>query len=172
MFTKCRACDRQPEDCALKFLLIPFPEFVAWLNKFKKDHGLSNIKFSGKCSTPAGTIGRITSGDEDDCRFSTFQDLAITALEIVRAEFPCPEFVPTVQHLELLAQQAEKLQLVEKENAELRAQLAEQEIRHRNDIRAICAEYQAQLADKSEQIAGHKANEMFLKEQLRAAQAR
>ena len=152
MFTKCKDCDRPPEDCALKFLLIPFQEYVAWLNKFKRDYELSNKKFSEKCVTPTGTIGRITSGDEYDCKFSTFQDMTITALQIMRAEFPCPEFVPTVQHLELLAQQAEKLQIIEKENAELRAQIAEQEVRHRNDIRVIRQEYLEQISFLKEDI--------------------
>ncbi len=160
MFTKCRACEHPPEDCALKLLLMTFQEFVAWLNKFKKDYGWSNQKVADRSRTPTGTVGRIAAGDED-CKFSTFQAIAISVLEEMRAEFPCPEFVPTVQHLELLAQQAAKLASVEKENEALKEKL---EV-HRSDIRAVREEYQKQLDDKNEQIA-------FLKEQLKAWQSR
>ena len=171
MFTKCIACDRDAKYCVLKLLLMPFPDFVAWFNKSKKELGWSNAIAATKSNTPVGTVNRISAGD-DDCKYSTFQAIALTVLEGLSADFPCPELVPTVQHLELLAQQAEKLQLVEKENDELREVLASKEEQHRADIRAIRAEYQEQLADKSEQIAYYREDNKFLKEQLRAWQAR
>lgn len=157
MFTKCRACEHPPEDCALKLLLMTFPEFVAWLNKFKKDYGWSNQKVADRSRTPTGTVGRIAAGDED-CKFSTFQAIAISVLEEMRAEFPCPEFVPTVQHLELLEQQAAKLASTEKENEALKSRLETIDEQHRQDIRAIREEYQEQIT--------------FLKEQLKAWQSR
>lgn len=164
MFTKCRACDHPPEDCAMKLLLLPFPEFVAWLNKFKKDYSVSNQKIADWCATPVGTIGRIAAGDED-CKFSTFQAISISVLEKMRAEFPCPEFVPTVQHLELLEQQAAKLASVEKENEALKEKLDKIDEIHRSDILAVREEHKKQIDDKNEQIA-------FLKEQLKAWQSR
>lgn len=171
MFTKCMKCEQEDTLCILKLLLLPFPELIKWIVKTKKSLGWTIQVLSEKSGIPAGTISRIISG-EADCKYSTMICILLALLEGLRAEFPCPEFVPTVQHLELLAQQAEKLQLIEKENDDLRAQLAEQEARHRSDVRAICAKYQEQLDDKSEQIAELRADKSFYKEQLKALQSK
>ena len=171
MFTKCMKCDQEDTLCILKLLLLPFPELIKWIVKTKKFLGWTIQVLSEKSGIPAGTISRIISG-EADCKYSTMICILLALLEGLRAEFPCPEAVPSIQHLELLAQQAEKLSLVEKENEEMRAKLAEQEERHRSDIRVIRSEYQAQLADKSEQIAELRSDKQFYKEQLKALQSK
>lgn len=171
MFTKCMKCDQEDTLCILKLLLLPFPELIKWIVKTKKFLGWTIQVLSEKSKIPAGTISRIISG-ETDCKYSTMVCILLALLEGIRAEFPCPEVVPTVQHLELLAQQAEKLQFVEKENDELREVLASKEEQHRADVRAIRAEYQAQLADKSEQIAELRSDKQFYKEQLKALQSK
>lgn len=171
MFTKCINCEQEETLCILKLLLLPYSELIKWINKTKKILGWTIQVLSEKSGIPAGTISRVLSGDKE-CKYWTMRGILLALLEGLQAEFPCPELVPSVQRLELLAQQAEKLSLVEKENEELREALSKKDEQHRSDVRAIRADYQAQLADKAEQIAEHKENEKFYKEQIRAWQSR
>ena len=171
MFTKCMKCDQEETLCILKLLLLPYRELIKWIVKTKRFLGWTIQTLSEKSGVPAGTISRVIS-EEAECKYVTMISLVLALLEGLKAEFPCPEIVPTVQHLELLAQQAERLQIVEKENAELRTQLAEQETRHRNDIRAIRTEYQEQLNGMKEQITDLKEDKRFYKEQITTLQSR
>ena len=164
MFTKCMKCEQEETICILKLMLLPYPELIEWIVKTKRFLGWTLQTLYEKSGIPIGTISRVIN-EEADCKYSTMICMLLALLEGLRAEFPCPEVVPSVQHLEKLAKQEERLQIFEKENAELRAQIAEQEVRHRNDIRVIRSEYQEQIEDLKE-------DKRCYREQIKALQPR
>lgn len=159
MFEKCIKCDRIGESCVPNLMLLPFSELIKWMDKRQKHLGWTNQDLADKSNVPIGTIKRIKAGDYVDCRYSTIKSLLITLIGGTTDEFSCTEMVEKeMQNMAQLAQQAEKLSATETENEMLKCRLAQIDELHRNDIRAIRAEYQEQIT--------------FLKEQLKAWQSR
>ena len=159
MFEKCITCSRIGESCVPNLMLLPFPELMQWCNKRQKYLGWSNQQLADhpKCKVPVGTINRIKAGEYADCKFSTIRSMLIALIGGTTGEFHCTEMVAReLQQMEQLEQQAAQLTEVEAENTQLKEQLIHMEEQHRQDARAIRAEYQEQIA--------------FLKEQLRAWQ--
>ena len=99
-----------------------------------------------------------------DCKYSTIKSLLIALIGGTTDEFSCTEQVEKeLRNMEQLEQQAAKLATSEAENERLRERLHQVDThlrqideQHRNDIRAVKAEYQEQIA--------------FLREQLKAWQ--
>ena len=171
MYSKCIKCEQEDILCIVKLILLPPAELIKWIIATKKKLGWTIPILSERSGIPVGTISRVLS-EEADCKYYTMRCLVLALLEGLGTEFRCRDVAPSVQHLELLTQQAGKLHVFEKENEELRVKLAEQEERHRNDIRIIRSEYQAQLADRDERIVELKEDKNFYKEQLKAWQSR
>lgn len=161
MFEKCVTCERIGESCVPNLWLLPFSDLVKWCIKRQKHLGWTNQAWADRSTTPIGTINRIKGGDTD-CKYSTIRNLAIALIGGTTDEFACTAQVEReLQQMERLEQQAARLSVVEAENEMLKARLAKIDELHRQDIRIIKEEYQAQKAEYQDQIA-------FLKEELKA----
>lgn len=159
MFEKCIKCNRMGESCVPNLMLLPFANLIQWIDKRQKYLEWSSQTLADKSNVPVGTIKRIKAGDYLDCKYSTIKSILIALIGGTTDEFACTELVEReLRDKEQLEQQAAKLSTVENENNELKAKLAVVDEQHRQDIRAIRAEYQEQIA--------------FLKEQLKAWQTR
>jgi predicted transcriptional regulator len=155
MFEKCIKCTRLGESCVPNLMLLPFSELIQWCSKRQKHLGWTNQILADKSKVPVGTINRIKAGDYDDCKYSTIKNILITLIGGTTDEFSCTDMVEKeLQHLEQLEKQAAKLSVVEVENEMLKNRLQNIDELHRQDIRAIKAEYQEQIT--------------FLKEELKA----
>lgn len=146
MFDKCIKCPRLGENCVPNLMLLPFPELLQWWDKRQKYLGWTNQKLADNTKRiPVGTINRVKTSEED-CKFSTMQSVLITLIGGTTDEFPCAEQVEKeLRQMEQLERQAAKLTEVEAENAALKERLEAIDERHRQDIRAIRAEYQEQI---------------------------
>lgn len=159
MYEKCIICNRIGESCVPNLMRLSFPDLIQWCNKRQKHLGWTNQTLADKSKVPVGTINRIKAGDYLDCKYSTIRSILIALIGGTADEWPCNAQVEKeLQQLEQLEQQAAKMHAIEKENELLKARLEHIDDQHRNDIRAIKAEYQEQIA--------------FLKEQLKAWQSR
>lgn len=159
MYEKCITCNRIGESCVPNLMRLPFPDLIQWCNKRQKHLGWTNQTLADNSKVPVSTIGRIKSGDLLDCKYYTIRSIVIALIGGTNDEFPCNAIVEKeLQQVEELEKQAAKLASVEKENEALKNRLEHIDELHRNDIRAIKAEYQEQIA--------------FLKEQLKAWQSR
>lgn len=159
MYEKCIICNRIGESCVPNLMRLSFPDLIQWCNKRQKHLGWTNQTLADKSKVPVGTINRIKAGDYLDCKYSTIRSILIALIGGTADEWPCNAQVEKeLQQLEQLEQQAAKMHAIEKENEALKARLEHIDDQHRNDIRAIKAEYQEQIA--------------FLKEQLKAWQSR
>ena len=155
MFDKCIPCNRIGESCVPNLMLLPFPALVQWCIKRQKYRGWTNQKLEEESKVPAGTIGRIWSGEYADCKYSTMKYILIALIGGTTDEFSCTELVENeLRNLEKLEQQAAKLSAVEEENAMLKERLRQIDEQHRKDIRAVKEEYQEQI--------------VFLKDELKA----
>lgn len=156
MFEKCITCNRMGESCVPNLMLLQFPNLKEWWSKRQKHLGWSNQTLADKSKVPVGTISRIKAGEED-CKYSTIRNILIALIGGTQDEFACTEQVEKeLRQMEQLEQQAARLSIAEAENERLKCRLNEIDEIHRNDIRAIRAEYQEQIA--------------FLKDQLKAWQ--
>ena len=159
MFEKCIACNRMGESCVPNLMLLPFAELIKWIDKRQHHLGWTNQTLADKSGVPVGTIKRIKAGEYMDCKYSTIKSILIALIGGTTDEFACTEQVKKeLRHIDQLERQAAKLSAVEKENHELKAKLDAIDEQHRNDVRAIRAEYLEQIT--------------FLKEQLKAWQTR
>lgn len=159
MFDKCIICNRIGESCVPNLMLLPFSDLMKWCVKRQKHLGWTDQELADRSRVPIGTIRRIKAGEYLDCKYSTIKNILIALIGGITDEFACTELVEKeLQQIEQLAKQAEKLSAVEKENIELKSKLDAIDEQHRQDIRAIRAEYLEQIA--------------FLKEQLKAWQTR
>lgn len=159
MFEKCIVCNRMGESCVPNLMLLPFAELIKWIDKRQRHLGWTSQALADKSNVPVGTIKRIKAGEYMDCKYSTIKSILISLIGGTTDEFACTEQVEKeLRQLEQLEQQAAKMYAVEKENNEMKTKLDTIDELHRQDVRAIRAEYQEQIA--------------FLKEQLKAWQAR
>ena len=155
MFEKCLKCSRMGESCVPNLMLLPFANLIQWCASRQKHLGWTNQTLADKSSVPIGTINRITAGDYMDCKYSTMRSILQALIGGTSDEWPCTEQVEReLRQMELLEQQASKLSAVEEEKDRLKARLDGIDEQHRQDIRAIKAEYQEQIA--------------FLKDELKA----
>lgn len=158
MFEKCIQCNRMGESCVPNLMLLPFPKLMEWCVKRQKYLGWTNQTLADKSKVPGGTIGRIKAGEED-CKYSTMRNILIALIGGTQDEFACTEQVEKeLQQMEQLEHQASRLIATEAENEKLKERLSQIDEQHRQDIRAVKAEYMEQIA--------------FLKEQLKAWQSR
>lgn len=156
-FEKCIMCDRMGESCVPNLMLLPFSDLLAWWDKRQKHLKWTSQDLADKSGVPVGTIKRIKAGEYPDCKYSTIKSILIALIGGTTDEFACTEQVEKeLQQMEKLERQAEILSSVEKENKAMKERLGSIDEQHRQDIRAIRAEYQEQIA--------------FLKEQLKAWQ--
>lgn len=147
MFDKCIPCTKMGESCVPNLMLLPFPDLVQWCIKRQKHLGWTNQVLADKSKVPVGTINRIKAGDYADCRYSTIRNLLITLIGGTTDEFSCTEQVEKeLKQMEALEQQAAKLSATEKENEALKARLDNIHERHWEDILAVKAEYQEEIA--------------------------
>ena len=153
MFDKCIPCNKKGISCVPNLWLLPFPELLQWCIKLQKHLGWSNQKWAEKSNVPVGTINRIKAGEYPDCKYSTIRSLAIALIGGTADEFSCTEQVEKeLRQMEQLEQQAKRLSEVEAENEKLKSILMGIDEKHRQDIRAIKAEYQEQIAFLKEQL--------------------
>ena len=154
MFEKCVQCNRMGESCVPNLMLLPFSDLVQWWTKRQKYLGWTNQTLADKSKVPVGTVNRIKAGEED-CKYSTIRNILITLIGGTTDEFACTEQVEKeLRHLEQYEQQAAKLTDVETKYEVLKDRMNNVDEQHRQDIRTIKAEYQAQID--------------FLKEELKA----
>ena len=159
MFEKCIKCTRIGESCVPNLMLLPFSDLIQWCTKRQKHLGWTNQTLADNSKVPVGTINRIKAGAYQDCKYTTIKNILIALIGGTTDEFACTEQVENeLRQMEQLEQQAAKLSVTEAENERLKNRLNEIDELHRNDIRAVKAEYQEQIA--------------FLKEQLKAWQTR
>ena len=146
MFDKCIKCERLGQDCMPNLMILSFADLIAWCNKRQKDLGWTNQTLADKSTVAIGTINRIKVGDYADCKYSTIRNLLVALIGGVSTEFPCKEKLENeLKMLEDCNTQREKLSALEKENQELRTRLDNMDELHRNDIKAVKAEYMEQI---------------------------
>ena len=166
MYEKCITCNRIGQSCVPNLMRLSFPDLIQWCNKRQKYIGWTNQHLADDSKVPIGTINRIKAGDYMDCKYSTIHNIVISLIGGTSDEFPCNAQVEKeLQQMVELERQAEKMAAIEKENEALKKRLEQIDELHRNDIRAIKAEYQEQKQEYQERIA-------FLKDQLKAWQSR
>ncbi len=159
MFEKCIKCNRIGESCVPNLMRVPFADLIKWCIKRQEHLGWTNQTLADKSTVPLGTIRRIKAGDYLDCKYSTIKNILITLIGGTTDEFACTEQVAKeLQQMEQLEQQTAKMAVLEKENEALKCRLDQIDELHRQDVRAIRAEYLEQIA--------------FLKDQLKAWQSR
>lgn len=159
MYEKCIVCNRIGESCVPNLMRLPFHDLIQWCHKRQKHLEWTNQHLADVSNVPVGTINRIKAGDYLDCRYSTMRSIVIALIGGTTDEFPCN------MQVEELEKQAAKLASIEKENEALKNRLEHIDELHRNDIRAVKAEYQEQKKEYMERID-------FLKEQLKVWQSR
>lgn len=166
MYEKCITCSRIGESCVPNLMRLPFHDLILWCNKRQKHLGWTNQALADNSKVPVSTINRIKADDYIDCRYSTMRSILIALIGGTNDEFPCNiQVEKELQQVEELEKQTAKLYAIEKENEALKARLEQIDELHRNDIRAVKAEYQEQKKEYMERID-------FLKEQLKAWQSR
>lgn len=155
MFEKCIKCTRMGENCVPNLMLLPFAELMQWCTARQKYLGWTNQTLADNSKVPVGTINRIKAGEYLDCKYSTIKYILIALIGGTTDEFSCAEMVEKeILQKEQLEQQTARISAVHAENEQLKERLKGIEEQHRNDIRAIRAEYQEQI--------------IFLKEELQA----
>ena len=146
MFEKCIKCNRMGESCVPNLMLLPFADLIKWCDLRQKYLGWTNQMLADKSKVPIATIYRIKAGDYSDCKYSTIRSILIALIGGTTDEVSGTEMVEKeLKQMEALEQQAAKLSAVEQENEELKTRLAHMDDLHRNDIRAIKAEYMGQI---------------------------
>ena len=146
MFEKCIKCNRMGESCVPNLMLLPFAELIKWIDKRQKYLDWTNQDLAEKSNVPVGTIKRIKAGEYMDCKYSTIKSILIALIGGTTNEFACTELV------EKELQQAATLSTVEAENERLKCRLNSIDELHRNDIRVIKVEYQAQIDFLKEEL--------------------
>ena len=142
MYEKCIKCNRIGESCVPNLMLLPFPDLMQWCAKRQKHLDWTNHTLADKSNVPLGTINRIKAGDYDDCKYSTMRSILIALIGGTTDEFACNEQIEgEMQQKEEIDQHAEKLRAAEEENKALIERLANIDALHRQDVRAIRAEY-------------------------------
>lgn len=159
MYEKCIACDRIGESCVPNLMRLSFADLMQWCNKRQKHLEWSNPTLADASKVPVGTINRMKAGNYLDCKYATIRNIVIALIGGTIDEFPCNAQVE--KELEHVA----KLAAIEAENEAMKLRFREIDELHRQDVRAIRAEYQEQIAFLHEQLA-------FLKDQLTAWQSR
>lgn len=145
MYEKCIQCNKMGESCVPNLMLLPFSDLMQWCSKRQKHLGWTNQTLADKSKVPVGTINRIKAGEED-CRYSTMRSILIALIGGTTDEWPCTAQVEReLRQMEQLEQQAAKLSTVEAENERLKSRLRSLDELHRQDIRAVKAEYQEQI---------------------------
>ncbi len=146
MFEKCITCNRIGESCVPNLWLLPFPDLIQWCIKRQKHLGWTNQTWADKGNTPVGTVNRLKAGDTD-CKYSTMRNLALALIGGTTDEWPCTEQVEReLRQLEQLEQQAARLSIVEAENRALKERFAHIDELYRQELRAVKAEYQEEIA--------------------------
>lgn len=147
MYEKCIQCNRMGDSCVPNLLLLPFPELIKWWDKRQKYLGWSNQVLASKRNVPVGTINRLKAGDYSDCKFSTMRDILLSLIGGTTDEWHCTEQVEKeLRQMEQLEQQAAKMSSVEAENAALKERFAHLDELYRQELRAVKAEYQEEIA--------------------------
>ena len=145
MYEKCIQCNKMGESCVPNLMLLPFSDLMQWCAKRQKHLGWTNQTLADKSKVPVGTINRIKAGEED-CRYSTMRSILLALIGGTTDEWPCTAQVEReLRQMEQLEQQAAKMTAVEAENEQLKARLSSIDELHRQDIRAIKAEYQEHI---------------------------
>lgn len=153
MFEKCLKCNRIGESCVPNLMLLPFSSLMQWCIKRQKHLEWTNQVLAERSTVPIGTINRIKAGEYVDCKYSTIRNILIALIGGTTDEFACTEQVEReLRQMEQFEQQAARLSIVEAENERLKNRFREIDEQHRNDIRAIKAEYQEQIAFLKEQL--------------------
>ena len=157
MFEKCIPCKKIGVSCVPNLMLLSFPELIRWCIKRQKHLGWTNKDLEKESRVPVGTINRIWGGDYADCKYSTIRSILISLIGGTTDEFSCTDLVEKeLQHMEVLEHQAEKLSAVEAENQRLKERLRSLDELHRQDIRAIKAEYQEQISFLKEELIARR----------------
>lgn len=155
MFEKCIKCNRMGESCVPNLMLLPFHDLIQWCSQRQKYLNWTNQMLADHSKTPVGTINRLKAGEYQDCYYSTMKNILTALIGGTSDEFSCTEQVmQELKQLEQLEQQAANLSAVEEENRQLKAYISKMDEQHRQDIRAVRAEYQEEIT--------------FLKEELKA----
>lgn len=158
MFEKCIKCTRIGESCVPNLMLLPFVDLMAWCSKRQKHLEWTNQTLADKSKVPVGTINRIKAGEYADCKYSTIKNILIALIGGTTDEFSCTEQVEReLAQKEQLEQHAATLSAVQVENERLRDILAKTDEQHRQDIRAIRAEYMEQIAWLKEELQAWRA---------------
>ena len=153
LFDKCIKCERLGQECMPNLMQLSFSDLLKWWEKRQKYLEWSNQKLADNSTIPLATINRIKSGDHEDCRYYTIKKILVALIGGIADEFHCKEkFEQELQRIETLEKQAAKAAELEKENAALKERLAHIDEVHRNDARAIRAEYREEIAFLKDQI--------------------
>lgn len=146
MYEKCIQCNKMGESCVPNLMLLPFSDLMQWCAKRQKHLGWTNQTLADKSKVPVGTINRIKAGEED-CRYSTMRSILLALIGGTTDEWPCTAQVEReLRQMEQLEQQAAKLSIVEAENAAMKERFAHLDELYRQELRAVKAEYQEEIA--------------------------
>lgn len=158
MFSKCIECETPGQNCVPNLIMLEFPQLVAFAKKRQKFLGWSNQTLAEKSNLPVGTIGRVMAG-EDGCKYSTMRAIILALFGGYAADFQCAkEREADTERLAALASQNTDLAA---KNNELLDRMDKIDELHRNDIRTVKTEYQAQVDFLKNEVE-------FLREDVRA----
>lgn len=147
MYEKCIKCNRIGESCVPNLMLLPFSDLMQWCAKRQKHLEWTNQTLADKSKVPVGTINRVKQGDYADCKYSTMRSILIALIGGTTDEFACNEQIERdMQQKAQTEQHAEKLRAAEEENKALIERLANIDALHRQDVRAIRAEYLEEIS--------------------------
>lgn len=153
MYEKCIKCTRMGESCVPNLMLLPFSDLMQWCAARQKYLAWTNQRLADESEVPVGTINRIKAGEYQDCKYSTIKNILIALIGGTKDELSCTEQVTReLRQLEKMEEQATRLAAVEEENVRLKEIIRKVDETHRNDIRAIRAEYQEQIAFLKEEL--------------------
>lgn len=158
MFEKCITCNRIGESCVPNLWLLPFHDLIQWCIKRQKHLGWTNQIWADNSNrTPVGTVNRLKAGDTD-CKYSTIRNLALGLIGGTTDEWSCTEQVEReLRQMEQLEQQAARLCAVEEENKALKERLANIEELYRQELRAVKAEYQEEIAFLRDELKARRS---------------
>lgn len=158
MFEKCIKCNRMGESCVPNLMLLPFADLMQWCSKRQKHLEWTNQTLADKSKVPVSTLSRIKAGDYADCKYSTMRSILIALIGGTTDEFACTEQVEReLRQMEQLEQQAAKMTTVEAENAALKERLAHIDELCRQELRAVKAEYQEEIAFLRDELKARRS---------------
>lgn len=122
MYEECLSCPKLGITCdGPNFLAMSAHDLLEWCKLRKARLGLTNAKVAEMSKVPKGTIDRLFSGSQDDCKFETIRPIlqCLAGGDFEGNPCPAPDSTIEIQHYQdIIAQQKETIRVLEEDNVE------------------------------------------------------